>query len=108
VNLRISEGQLRFRITQDELERLTTEGRLESSVDLGNLHFRYRIFIHESDTPMAFNIDEGSWNLKIGKSALAKFAASLPSREGIEQQVQLGTSPITLALEVDVRRNRKF
>ena len=107
MNLRISESQLRFRITQDELAGLMGGEQLESCIDLGTQRFGYRVVTNESDAPLAFSIQQGIWSLRVGKKAISEFAAGIPSREGIEYDVQLGASPITLVLEVDVRRSKK-
>lgn len=108
MNLRISENQLRFRITQEELARLMGGEQLASSIDLGNQQFSYRVFTEESAVPLVFSGHGGGWHLKVGNSALAAFAGGVPSREGIEHVVRLGASPITLVLEVDVRRQHKL
>lgn len=107
MNLRISENQLRFRITQDELTRLMGGEPLESRIDLGTQQFSYRVVTNESDAPLAFSIQQGIWSLRVGRTALSEFAVGIPSREGIEYDVHLGASPITLVLEVDVRRSKR-
>lgn len=107
MNLRISESQLLFRITQEELTGLMGGDPLQSCIDLGTQQFSYCVVMEESDAPLAFTIHEGVWNLKIGEKVLSEFAARIPSREGIKHEIQLGTSPLTLILEVDVRRSKK-
>ncbi len=109
MNLRISEKQLRFRITRDELLKLMDGEKLESYLDLGDRQsFSYCIFTGESDTPLAFDADKGIWRLKIAKTALAEFAVLLPSRDGIEYEAQFGSGRVMLILEVDVRRGKNL
>lgn len=107
MNLRISEHQLRFRISREELTELMGGEILQLTLNLGNQLFAYRLSINDSAQPLTLTVKENIWHLTVDKTILTKFAADLPSREGIEHKVRLGDSPITLVLEVDVRRKKQ-
>ncbi len=106
MNLRISENQLRFRITCDELTRLMSGEILQLALHLGTLQTAYCIALHEGTMPLALTIHNNIWQLTVDKVTLSEFSASLPARNGIEHEVQLGMSRVILLLEVDVRRKR--
>lgn len=104
MNLRISENELRFRITREEAEQLMGGDRMHLGIDMGMVRPEYAIVVNENAAPLSLQIKDTLWELAIDKTTLSAFVASLPSREGIEHGVKIGTSHITLVLEVDVRR----
>lgn len=106
MNLRISENQLRFRITQSETELLTLNGVLAFSLDLGVQALEYAVVLSELGQPLALEVQRDEWKLLVDRAEFNQLIASLPSCEGIEHEVQSGTASITLVLEVDVRRKR--
>jgi len=106
VNLRISENQLRFRITRDELDFLMNGEILQLDLNLSTQRLVYSISTSDSAAPLALIAGQNLLHLAVNKVTLTEFASNLPAREGIEHEVQLGMSHVTLMLEVDVRRKR--
>ncbi len=104
MNLRISENQLRFRITQGETELLMRDGTLAFSLNLGAQTVEYSVAVAELEQTLALDIKKNAWKLLVDRKDFSQFLASLPSREGIEQTVTIGGAQIELVLEVDVRR----
>lgn len=107
MNLRISENQLRFRITQSETELLKRDGSLSFSLNLGNQTAEYAIMLTELKQTLDLEVHKNAWNLLVDRKDFSQFIASLPSREGIEQNVSMNGAQLTLVLEVDVRRRQK-
>jgi hypothetical protein len=106
MNLRISERQLRFRVSGEELTRLLGGEELQLDLPLGEQLFVYRLSMEDCAAPLFLTAQKNIWHLRIDKTTLTAFAADLPSRKGIEHEVQLGGAPLMLVLEVDVRRKR--
>lgn len=107
MNLRISEGQLRFRITQEEIDSLMKENVLSFALRLGTQAVEYSIALTEDKQPLKLEARKHAWKLLVNRKDLQSFSASLPSREGLEHQVELGGAPLKLALEVDIRHRRE-
>jgi hypothetical protein len=107
MNLRISNGQLRFRITREELTELLQGRGLELALPLTLHTHRYRIQCENFERPLALQEESSQLTLLVDKQALAAFEKQLPSREGIEQEVVAGGSALTLILEVDVKKSPK-
>ena len=106
MNLRISENQLRFRITHGEAELITRDGLLSFLLNLGAQTVEYSVALSELEQPLALNVQNNAWKLLVDRKDFSQFLASLPSREGIEQTVTMKGTQLTLVLEVDVRRKR--
>lgn len=106
MNLRISEGYLRFRITRGEMDLLMKDGTLSFSLHLGAQRVEYSISLTESEKSLQLDVKKDAWKLLVDRKDLGYFAQSLPSREGIEQEVVLDGAALKLALEVDVRRKQ--
>lgn len=107
MNLRISENQLRFRITQGETELLMRDGLLTFSLHLGTEMATYAIALIEGGRALALEVQKNVWKLLVNRHAFSQLLASLPSREGIELDTMMNGAPIALVLEVDVRRKQK-
>lgn len=106
MNLRISQEYLRFRITRGEMDLLMKDETLSFSLHLGTQTVEYSIALTESEQPLQLNVQKNRWKLLVDRQDLRYFAESLPSREGIEQEVMLDGAALRLALEVDVRRRQ--
>jgi hypothetical protein len=104
MNLRISENQLRFRITQGETELLMRDRVLAFLLSLGTQTVEYSVALTELEQPLALDVQKDAWRLLVDRKDFSRFLASLPSREGIEQTVTMGSTQIKLVLEIDVRR----
>jgi hypothetical protein len=106
MNLRISENQLRFRMSQNETELLKRDGLLSFSLNLGIQTLEYAIVLAELKQALELEIQKNAWNLLVDRNDFNLFLTSLPSRVGIEQSTSINGAQLTLVLEVDVRRNR--
>lgn len=106
MNLRISENQIRFRITQGETELLMRDGTLAFSLNLGAHTIEYAVVLAEMEQPLALELQKNAWKLQVDRKDFRQFLASLPSREGMEQTVTVNGDQIALVLEVDVRRKK--
>ena len=104
MNLRISENQLRFRITQGETDLLRRDRSLSFSLNLGNQSVEYSVVLAELKQPLDLEVHKNTWKLLVNRKDFIQFLASLPSREGIEQNVSINGAQLTIVLEVDVRR----
>lgn len=102
MNLRISEGQWRFRVTHEELELLLARSVITLSTPFG----RYAIQGVKQEAPLGLVVTPDTWTLQVDESALMQFASLLPAREGMEHPVVVNGAQLTLVLEVDVRRKR--
>jgi hypothetical protein len=106
MNLRISENQLRFRITQGETELLRQDGVLAFSLNLGAQTVEYSVVLADLEKTLVLDVQKSAWKLLVDREDFSQFLASLPSREGIERNVSMNGTQLTLVLEVDVRRKR--
>lgn len=106
MNLRISDGQLRFRITREELQELLQENTLRMALPLART-YHYAIEISDGRDTLAFKEDSHSWSLLVDNHALKAFAEQLPSRDGLCKQVQVAGQNLMLILEVDVRKSSR-
>jgi hypothetical protein len=107
MNLRISNGQLRFRITREELNELLQGRGLELVLPLTLHTYHYLIQCGDVENPLALQEESGQLTLLVDKQTLAAFEKQLPSRDGIEQEVVVGGAALTLILEVDVKKSPK-
>lgn len=106
MNLRISNGQLRFRITRAEMEALLQGTPLELELPLAHQSLRYSIRTDNIASSLSLEEQAGGLHLVVDKVEFETLARKLPSREGIERRITLGGKELLLALEVDVRRVR--
>lgn len=106
MNLRISKGQLRFRITRDELGSLLQGDILELRLPLSTGIRCYHLRCTTLPGSLALHEAEGTLTLTVDRGTLGNFEKQLPSREGIEQEITLADEAWTLMLEVDVRRRK--
>lgn len=104
MNLRIGEGQLRFRITREELQELLQGNVLRMAPPLTHT-YHYSIEISDSRDTLALKEDNHSWGLLVDSNALKAFAEQLPSRNGLCKQVHVAGKTLMLILEVDVRKS---
>jgi hypothetical protein len=106
MNLRIENNQLRFRITQDETALLTRHGEVSSRLDLGTSSMTYEVALATLEQPLALNVQEHVWTLRVNREDFRAFLSSLPARDGLEHTIIVNGVQIALVLEVDVRRVR--
>lgn len=104
MNLRISEGLLRFRITREELQELLQGNTLRMALALART-YHYAIEISDGWDTLALKEDNHSWTLLVDSHALKAFSEQLPSRNGLCKQVQVAGQTLMLIFEVDVRKS---
>lgn len=104
MNIRISSNQIRYRITRSELEQLLAENMLTLAVTIGAEKVVYTLLVNDILQPLSITMEGSNWKLSVNRATLQNFIAALPSRDGIEHEYMAGEMPVTLVLEVDVRR----
>lgn len=107
MNLRISMGQLRFRITREELDTLLQGDTVEIILPLSKKILHYFIRSTSLESPLAIQENTSGLTLLADRGALTALAKQLPSREGIEHSITLNGNNVLLVLEVDVRKSPK-
>lgn len=105
MNIRFSEGSIRCRVTQRELDVLLSSRGIELAVALPRNHtFRVNV---KSGAVGGWLLDSdptGLW-ITIARGELEALAQMLPSREGIEHRFELaGGEAVTVNFEVDVKK----
>ncbi|MBC7982435.1 MAG: hypothetical protein H7Y02_01125 [Candidatus Obscuribacterales bacterium] len=108
MNVRFADRQIRFRIAQEELDRLLTGRSLALDVSMPRAH-RFRASV--SVTPLGdWQLDSdptGLW-LSVPRSEVEELASSLPSKEGLEHDFNLdAATKVTVAFEVDLRKDQQ-
>lgn len=105
MNVRISQGQLRFRITRGELDGLLQDKTVELILPLVGQFQNFRIRCESLKSLLALQEYPAGLTLLVDHGALEVLEKKLPSREGIEQQITLKGESLLLILEVDVRKS---
>jgi hypothetical protein len=104
MNIRFSDRHIRFRVTRQELERLLAGRSLALDVPMPRSHqFRASISV----TPIGdWQLDSdptGMW-LSLPRAALEELLQELPRKEGLEHQFETNGSTLSVAFEVDLRK----
>lgn len=107
MNVRFADRQIRFRIAQEELEKLLAGRSLALDVSMPRSH---RFHASVSVTPLGnWQLDSdptGLW-LSVPRAEVEQLAQDLPSKEGLEHDFDIGTGgSVVVAFEVDVRKAR--
>ena len=102
MNVRISEGQLRFRITREEVIELLQGNMLAIKLPFSPIPY-YHVRCESLSSPLALREEGMGLTLMVDRSTLETLEQKLPSREGIVQEARLGGEDWLLGLEVDVR-----
>ncbi len=98
MNIRISNGAMRFRISNTELVELLEENILQ----LSHITRNYYVRVGAMETPLFLDLDANKAMLIVDKTTLEEFSKQLPSKEGIEYK----RDGLLLALEVDVKKSK--
>jgi hypothetical protein len=102
MNIRLSEGQIRFRVTTQEFEKLSRGDYVQ--LETIPLTFVVTIAKKPLDQAMVIDLSCGAVQLVISPEEMKAFQARLPSKHGIEKTLSLGMGKsIDVAFEVDVR-----
>jgi hypothetical protein len=107
MNVRFSDRHIRFRVTCLELERLLAGRSLALDVPMPRAHqFRANVSVASFGDWQLDSDPTGLW-LQLPRSALDELASSLPTKEGVEHQFDFNGATLSVAFEVDVRRERE-
>jgi len=105
VNIRFSEGSIRCRVTQRELDTLLSSQGVELAVALPRNHtLRVNVKPAVVGGWLLDSDPTGLW-ITIPRGEIEALAQTLPNREGIEHQFELaGGGAVTVNFEVDVKK----
>jgi hypothetical protein len=104
MNVRISNGQIRFRISAKDVAELLQGENISLTLTLANAVYKYHIQTGELPTPLSLHENANQFTLIIDRNTLAEFEKQLPSRAGIEHEEKLANGlSLKLILEVDIR-----
>src|SRR5689334_5345054 len=107
MNVRFADRQIRFRVAQEELERLLSGRSLALDVSMPRAH---KFHASISVTPLGdWQLDSdptGLW-LSVPRAEVEQLAQDLPRKEGLEHDFELNAGDkVAVAFEVDVRKAR--
>lgn len=108
MNLRLSPGSVRMRLSHSELDVLLTTGEISSGTRLSPHHeFTYRVTLDDNALELLLDTTENGLQLRLSGTLAREFAARLPSKQGIEvQQADGHGGMLVLSLEVDIHSRR--
>ncbi len=107
MNIRFSDRHIRFRIVKQELERLLTGRPLQLDVPMPRAReFRASITVTQLGDWQLDSDPTGLW-LSVPRVVAEGLSQSIPSKEGIEHRFEVGGTPLTVAVEVDLRQEKK-
>lgn len=102
MNIRFSDGEIRFRVTTQEFEKL----KQGDYVQLETIPLTFVVTIAKKplDQAMVIDLSCSAVQLVISPQEMKAFQSRLPSKHGIEKTLPLGTGKsIDVVFEVDVR-----
>lgn len=107
MNVRFSDRAIRCRVTADELQQLLTGRAVALELCLPRDR-RFRVNVRPSalQTWQLESDPTGIW-VSIPRAELEALAQTVPSKEGIEHSFETTQESVTVAFEVDLRRERK-
>lgn len=105
MNLRLENDNLRLRISTIELVQLLDCGRVEGATPLPGGALHYGIILTD-DLRWQLDGDERQLQLTLPRAALLAHQATLPSKAGLAHTLALADGPLTVHVEVDVKRLR--
>lgn len=107
MNVRFAEGSIRFRVLNEEFQRLLSGKALTLNVPLGGSRsFRASVSTVKIGAWQLDSDPTGLW-LRVPHAELALFAEHLPSKTGLEHEFQSNGGAVQVALEVDVKAAKK-
>lgn len=105
MNVRFALGEIRFRVTSEEFDRLCKGEDVE--LETIPLKFSVRSTKNSIDQGMALDMTSSSVHMVISQEELQELSSRLPSREGIEKTLPLvGERHVRVAFEVDIKRGQ--
>ncbi|HVA54758.1 MAG TPA: hypothetical protein VNI53_03020 [Gammaproteobacteria bacterium] len=108
MNLRLSPGSVRVRLSRSELDVLLSTGEISSGTRLAPHHeFTYRVTLDDNAPELLLDTTENGLQLRLSGTHVRELAARLPSKQGIEMQQADGRGGmLALSLEVDLHGRR--
>lgn len=105
MNLRLETDNLRLRISTNELKQLLDCGRVESATPLPGGALHYGIVLADD---MHWQLDGNARRLQLTlpRAALLAHQATLPSKAGLAHTLACAGNPLTVHVEIDVKRAR--
>lgn len=102
MNIRFSDGEIRFRVTAQEFEKLNQGDYVQ--LETIPLTFVVTIAKKTLDQAMVLDLSCSAVQLVLSPEEAEAFRAQLPSKAGIEKTLSLGMGKsIDVAFEVDLR-----
>lgn len=105
MNLRLEDNNLRLRISTLELVQLLDGGRIEGATPLPGGALHYGIVLTTAG-PWQLAGDARRLQLTLPRAALLAHQATLPNKAGLAHTLALPDGPLTVHVEVDVKRMR--
>lgn len=106
MNVRFSDGEIRFRVTMPEFDRLIKGEYLQ--LETIPLTFVVQMAKKPVEQAMVIDLSCGAVHLVISPEEVEALQTRLPSKEGIEKHLSLGMGKsIDVAFEVDVKTNER-
>jgi hypothetical protein len=107
MNIRFSDGHIRFRVTTRELERLMAGRSLTLEVPMPRSHrFRATIGTAIFGDWQLDSDPTGIW-LTLPRNSVQEFQQALPSKDGLQHEFILDGAKLTVSFEVDLRKQNE-
>lgn len=102
MNVRLSEGEIRFRVSPDEFEQLGQGNHLQ--LDTIPMTFIVQPARGGIENGMALDLSCGQFHLAVSRDEIDALAKRIPSRQGIAKRLVLGMGKeLNVSLEVDLK-----
>jgi hypothetical protein len=106
--IRLNKNSIRYRVSIEEANRLLAGEELTESVQLSTLHsLSYAITTVDRVSEFVYDQDNNRFCLFIEADELNREIEDRPSKQGIELSKKILNNLLIIALEVDLKRNRK-
>jgi hypothetical protein len=107
MNIRFSDRHIRFRVSRAEFERLLAGRSLALDVPMPRAHqFRASVSVTPIGDWLLDSDPTGLW-LTLPRAAVEALLQELPRKEGVEHEFETNGSKLTLAFEVDLRKEKE-
>lgn len=103
MKVQIQQQAVRVRIGEDELSRLLAGGRVENRTELpGHITWSQQLALH-AQSLATLSARVGELHICLPHDQVLALRDRLPSRDGLQFDIECGSSPLTLQFDVDVR-----
>lgn len=108
MNLRLSPGAVRVRLSRSELDQLLISGEISANTQyMPNIAYTYAVVLDDAVTDLMLDASQTGIQLRLSADQARALAARLPSKEGIEsQQIDDQGNVLAVSLEVDLHSKR--